>query len=114
VTPRRAYLLRSRALEAEGREGLAASYRGLQLAQPGTPLPDYCPHREALAEAGYEALEDLPEDPDEGELRSYGLTMAQASEVFLALKHGAQPPAEPVAVRKVQRRPKGRTSSSLT
>lgn len=92
MNPRRAYLLHARSLEAEGREGLAAVYRGRQLALPGAPLPDSVPHQDALRCAGYSALEDL-EGADEGELVSWGLKAKEAQEVFAALNGPAAPEA---------------------
>ena len=58
-TLRRYKLLKAQALERAGEPGLADAYRAAHARAPGTPLPATFPHRDALAAAGYAALEDV-------------------------------------------------------
>lgn len=59
ITPRRYWLLKSRACAARGEEGLALAFLSKHRDAPGTALPDDFPSRPALVAAGYTVLEDL-------------------------------------------------------
>lgn len=77
VHPRRYYLLKRLAAKHLG-ESLELSWKALQEALPGTPLPNGFPSKAALEAVGYTAAEDL-DDAGTDELREeVGLNERQA------------------------------------
>ncbi len=81
----RRHYLRKRFDAKDRREfALVSLWRGKQEAEPGTPLPDDFPSREALAAVGYTTAEDL-EGADCAELADYvRLSATQAAKVLAA------------------------------
>lgn len=59
-------------------------WKAKQDAQLGESLPSNFPHRSALAELGYSAVEDL-DGADIDELNGQGFTRLQAQAIFAAL-----------------------------
>lgn len=84
--PRRVYLLLRLGAAARGERDRESVWHGLQLAEPGVPLPATFPQYDRLTAAGYVTVEDL-EGADADELVDLvGLRRAEAESVLAALE----------------------------
>ena len=85
VSPRRMYLLKSQAARLVSNTGLELIWRGKQLAEPGTNLPDDFPSKSALATAYYTTVEDLTGAGTQELVTEARLSTKQADTVIAAV-----------------------------
>lgn len=84
TSPRRYYLLMQRGSVESGVPQLRDVWKGKQLAEPGTPLPDGFPSKARLAAHGYVAIEDLL-GADRSELEDLGFGKRDITAILAAV-----------------------------
>lgn len=85
TTPRRYHLLKSRTLDEQEEQGLAAAFRSRQYRGCGVRLPDNFPELSKLASARYVTVEDLDGATAEEIAAATGLNLKTAERVLHAL-----------------------------